>query len=80
MIMLLLILSSSVVLGFPSTQQLPEKIRQYQAATGVSETELVSIYQNSLKRNNSLNGTDSLETNAKTIDRTYQPLETADGK
>ena len=80
MIMLLLIFSSSVVLGFPSTQQLPEKIRQYQAATGVSDTELVSIYQNSLKTKDSLNGTDSLETNAKTVNRVYHPLMTSDGK
>ena len=37
-----------VVLGSPIAPNLPDKLRQYQRATGISETELLTIYQNHL--------------------------------
>ena len=42
------IVNALVVLGSPISPNLPDKLRQYQKATGISETELQTIYQNHL--------------------------------
>ena len=42
------IVNALVVLGSPISPNLPDKLRQYQKATGISETELLTIYQNHL--------------------------------
>ena len=42
------VVNALVVLGSPITPNLPYKLRQYQRATGISETELLAIYQNHL--------------------------------
>ena len=40
-----------VVLGSPITPSLPDKLRQYRRATGISETELLTVYENHLSGN-----------------------------
>ena len=40
--------NSFVVFGSLITPNLPDKLRQYQMVTGISETELLTIYENHL--------------------------------
>ena len=42
------VVNALVVFGSPITPNLPDKLRQYQMVTGISETELLSIYKNHL--------------------------------
>ena len=42
------VVNALVVFGSPITPNLPDKLRQYQMVTGISETELLSIYENHL--------------------------------
>ena len=42
------VVNSFVVLGSLITPNLPDKLRQYQMVTGISETELLTIYENHL--------------------------------
>ena len=51
--LLILVFNVLVVLGSPTTLNLPEKLRQYQAVTGISGTQLLNIYKNSLAKRNS---------------------------
>ena len=53
MMWLILVCNALVVLGSP-TLNLPEKLRQYQTVTGISATQLLTIYKNSLATTNSL--------------------------
>ena len=50
---LILVCNALVVLGSPTTLNLPEKLRQYQTVTGISATQLLAIYKNSLPNGNS---------------------------
>ena len=49
----ILVFNVLVVSGSPTALNLPEKLRQYQAGTGISGTQLLNIYKNSLAKRNS---------------------------